>query len=365
MEHVKTAFGFVILALPVFLLERIIGDDWGVRLWSLLGVAFFSWAFITSLQAKHAWMRIVQIILLAAALVSVRPLQDWAFGVPQAQTQTHLNFTPVASVDALNQALAQAKGKPVMLDLYADWCVACKEFEKYTFSNQQVQQALGDTVLLQADVTANNAQDVALLKHLQVLGLPNTVQREDVLGEALKLLEVQGIANTTLEMVAERIDYPLDELQRFWPDKEAILYDALRYLSQRVDIWRRQLLLDDTLSAEQKLLARYTALSECVSNNRYPGCLFIAACTFYPDPGHPIHQLADQQKKAAHDFTHELLTTLEVDDPAMVAKQMELVLEGCLSRMLVNRSHADVETAHRLAEDILRFAQCRMGGALT
>ena len=172
MEHVKTAFGFVILALPVFLLERIIGDDWDVRLWSLLGVAFFSWAFITSLQAKHAWMRIVQIILLAAALVSVRPLQDWAFGVPHAQTQTHLNFTPVASVDALNQALAQAKGKPVMLDLYADWCVACKEFEKYTFSNQQVQQALGDTVLLQADVTANNAQDVALLKHLQVLGLP-------------------------------------------------------------------------------------------------------------------------------------------------------------------------------------------------
>lgn len=172
MEHVKTAFGFVILAIPVFLLERIIGDEWGVRLWSMLGVAFFSWAFITSLQAKHAWMRIVQIVLLAAALVSVRPLQDWAFGMPHAQTQTHLNFTPVASVEALNQALAQAKGRLVMLDLYADWCVACKEFEKYTFSDPQVQQALGDTVLLQADVTANNAKDVALLKHLQVLGLP-------------------------------------------------------------------------------------------------------------------------------------------------------------------------------------------------
>ncbi|MBJ9049209.1 protein-disulfide reductase DsbD [Citrobacter freundii] len=172
MEHVKTAFGFVILALPVFLLERIVGDEWGVRLWSLLGIAFFGWTFITSLQAKHAWMRIVQIVLLAAALVCVRPLQDWAFGAPHTQTQAHLNFTPVASVDALNQALEQAKGRPVMLDLYADWCVACKEFEKYTFSNPQVQQALGNTVLLQADVTANNAQDVALLKHLQVLGLP-------------------------------------------------------------------------------------------------------------------------------------------------------------------------------------------------
>ncbi|EPH3311952.1 protein-disulfide reductase DsbD [Citrobacter freundii] len=172
MEYVKTAFGFVILALPVFLLERIVGDEWSVRLWSLLGVAFFGWAFITSLQAKHAWMRIVQIVLLAAALVCVRPLQDWAFGAPHTQPQAHLNFTPVASVDALNQALEQARGRPVMLDLYADWCVACKEFEKYTFSNPQVQQALGNTVLLQADVTANNAQDVALLKHLQVLGLP-------------------------------------------------------------------------------------------------------------------------------------------------------------------------------------------------
>ncbi|EDS5529489.1 TetR family transcriptional regulator, partial [Salmonella enterica subsp. enterica serovar Braenderup] len=56
---------------------------------------------------------------------------------------------------------------------------------------------------------------------------------------------------------------------------------------------------------------------------------------------------------------------LEIDDPAMVARQMELVLEGCLSRMLVNRSQADVDTAQRLAEDILRFAQCRQGGALT
>lgn len=191
------------------------------------------------------------------------------------------------------------------------------------------------------------------------------MQREDVLGEALKLLETQGIATTTLEMVAESVDYPLDELQRFWPDKEAILYDALRHLSHQIETWRRQLILDETLSAEQKLLARYSALSECMINHRYPGCLFIAACTFYPDPSHPIHQLADQQKRAAHDFTHELLTTLEIDDPAMVARQMELVLEGCLSRMLVNRSQADVDTAHRLAEDILRFAQCRKAGALT
>ncbi|HAT7489547.1 TPA: protein-disulfide reductase DsbD [Enterobacter asburiae] len=172
METVKTAFGFVILALPVFLLERIIGDAWGLRLWAMLGVAFFTWAFIVSLEAKKPWMRLVQILLLAAALVSVRPLQDWAFGTPVGQMQAHLNFTQIKNVDELNSALAEAKGKPVMLDLYADWCVACKEFEKYTFSDPQVQSALKETVLLQANVTANNAQDKALLKQLNVLGLP-------------------------------------------------------------------------------------------------------------------------------------------------------------------------------------------------
>ena len=54
-----------------------------------------------------------------------------------------------------------------------------------------------------------------------------TVQREDVLGEAIQILEIEGIANTTLEMVAERVAYPLNDLKRFWPDQEALLYDAL------------------------------------------------------------------------------------------------------------------------------------------
>ena len=194
METVKTAFGFVILALPVFLLERVIGDVWGQRLWAMLGVAFFSWAFISSLSARKPWVRIVQILLLAAALVSVRPLQDWAFGAPAAQSQAHLNFMPVKNVDDLHRALAQAQGKPVMLDLYADWCVACKEFEKYTFSDPQVQNALNDTVLLQANVTANGPEDKALLKALNVLGLP-TILFFNAQGEEQPAQRVTGFMN--------------------------------------------------------------------------------------------------------------------------------------------------------------------------
>lgn len=89
-----------------------------------------------------------------------------------------------------------------------------------------------------------------------------------------------------------------------------------------------------------------------------------AACTFYPDPEHLIHQLADRQKRSAYDFSCQLLSEMDIDDPTMVASQMELVLKGCLSRMLVNRSQRDVDTALRLAEDLVRFAQCRKAGAL-
>lgn len=128
--------------------------------------------------------------------MSVRPLQDWAFGSPVSETQAHLNFTQINNVDELNAALTQAKGKPVMLDLYADWCVACKEFEKYTFSDPQVQRALKETVLLQANVTANNAQDKALLKQLNVLGLP-TILFFNEQGEEQPMQRVTGFMDAT------------------------------------------------------------------------------------------------------------------------------------------------------------------------
>ncbi|CAI2441629.1 protein-disulfide reductase DsbD [Serratia marcescens] len=193
MQYVKEAFGFVILALPVFLLERVIGDLWGMRLWSLLGLAFFSWAFALSLRSARGWARALQLLLLAVAVIAARPLQDWAFGTDQAQqaAQPHLAFTRINNVGQLDLALQQARGKPVMLDLYADWCVACKEFEKYTFSDAAVQASLANAVLLQADVTANSAEQAALLKHLQVLGLP-TILFFDPAGQELTVQRVTG-----------------------------------------------------------------------------------------------------------------------------------------------------------------------------
>ncbi|VEA71342.1 Thiol:disulfide interchange protein DsbD precursor [Serratia rubidaea] len=122
-------------------------------------------AFALSLKSSRGWTRALQLLLLAAAVIAARPLQDWAFGPGAAQqaAQPHLAFTRISNVAQLDRALQQAQGKPVMLDLYADWCVACKEFEKYTFSDAGVQASLADAVLLQADVTANSAEQAALL----------------------------------------------------------------------------------------------------------------------------------------------------------------------------------------------------------
>ncbi|MGV6479511.1 protein-disulfide reductase DsbD [Pantoea agglomerans] len=196
MQTVKEGFGFVILALPVFLLERVLGDAWGLRLWSLLGVAFFGWAFSISLRASSGKWRVVQIIMLAAALISARPLQDWAFGGPAAQHQAvaPLPFHTIQTPQQLDSALQQARGRITMVDLYADWCVACKEFEKYTFSDSAVRDSLSQVQLLQANVTANNASDNALLQHLQVLGLP-TILFFDAQGREIAGSRITGFLN--------------------------------------------------------------------------------------------------------------------------------------------------------------------------
>ncbi|MBP2169469.1 thiol:disulfide interchange protein DsbD [Erwinia toletana] len=195
MQTVKEGFGFVILALPVFLLERVIGEQWGLRLWSLLGVAFFGWAFIISLRSAKGWLRGLQLLLLLAALISVRPLQDWAFGAPQSVSNAaHLNFTRITTNEDLRHALQNNQAKISMLDLYADWCVACKEFEKYTFSDPQVQRSLASLQLLQADVTRNNSSDSALLAHLQVLGLP-TILFFDANGNEIPDSRITGYMN--------------------------------------------------------------------------------------------------------------------------------------------------------------------------
>ena len=176
METVKKLFGFVMLALPVFLISRILPDEWTPRLWAMLGTAFFIWFAFQMPKNGTGW--VFRILFLVAAMISVKPLQTWVWGetsTPSAvenKVVSHVEFKKVKSEAELQQALSENNKPLVMLDLYADWCVACKEFEKETFSDPSVQKAFGDMLLLQVDMTKNSEENRALMTKYKVLGLP-------------------------------------------------------------------------------------------------------------------------------------------------------------------------------------------------
>lgn len=182
MENVKTAFGFVMLALPIFLISRIIPSIWEPRLWALLGVSFFIW-LATQMRSNGIGL-FFRIVFFVAAMVSAQPLQNWVWqdnsttsqaANTQSAVQNSLVFQQISNYDELQTVLKQHPNKMAMLDLYADWCVACKEFEHKTFADPQVQTALSDVLLLRVDMTNNSESNRTLMKALAVTGLPTII----------------------------------------------------------------------------------------------------------------------------------------------------------------------------------------------
>lgn len=136
------------------------------------------------LPKAGSWMTVVRnlfgVVMLAVAAYIVWPVLPNVVTQPVnklfgLQGASHLPFQRVNSVAELEAAIANANGKTVMLDFYADWCTSCKEMEKLTFSDSKVKAALKDTLLLQADVTANSADDQALLKRFNLFGPPGII----------------------------------------------------------------------------------------------------------------------------------------------------------------------------------------------
>lgn len=196
MDRVKTLFGFVLLAAPIFLLERILPEMWSTALWSSLGIAAFGWLYHVknSLEFGGWKQSAVGIIAVLGLFASAQPALNYWFADSTQQAQTsEVSFIKIRNVEELQQQLALAKQakRPVMLDFYADWCVACKEFEKYTFHDPAVAAQLKQFVLLQADVTRNQAQDIELLQAQQVLGLP-TIDFWDAQGNPVSNARLTG-----------------------------------------------------------------------------------------------------------------------------------------------------------------------------
>ena len=193
MDAVKAVFGVTFLALSIWMLSRILDPIWIMLMAGLLAIA--SAVYLGALERlpegasgwRTLWKALGVALLIggAAELIGamagsndlLQPLRGVGGSANTAASNPSLTFKRVKSVEDVDRELAAAKsaGKPAMLDFYADWCVSCKEMEKFTFTRPEVQSAVANFVLLQADVTANDDTDQALMKKYGIVAPPDTL----------------------------------------------------------------------------------------------------------------------------------------------------------------------------------------------
>ena len=188
MVGVRRFFGVLLLAVALWIVSPVLPSAAEMIAWAvlLIGSAMFLRALDPLPAAASGWWRawkaigivalVAGVALLVGALAGsrdpLRPLAGLVGGHSAAPTPTP--FRRVASLGELEQAV-RSSGKPAMLDFYADWCVSCKEMEKFTFSDPRVRAELDRMLLLQADVTAGNEADRALLRRFSLFGPPGII----------------------------------------------------------------------------------------------------------------------------------------------------------------------------------------------
>jgi thiol:disulfide interchange protein DsbD len=192
MDAVKRFFGVALLAVAIWLISPLLSEVVQMLLWATLLIisAMFLHALeplaVNAKGLARFWKGVGMISLIAGTALLLgamggsrellQPLSVYqGGGTGAAEAAPHLAFQRVKDVAALEAAVKGANGRAVMLDFYADWCVSCKEMEKFTFTDAKVQAKLKDVLLLQADVTANSDADKALLARFKLFGPPGIV----------------------------------------------------------------------------------------------------------------------------------------------------------------------------------------------
>ncbi len=177
MNAVKTSFGFLLLAVPLILLERMLPFSYVLLAGTALLLCFVMYLYRTlfalhSTTAKAVLLTLGQVLLLGAALLNLRYFWPAQPAASVAATEQQQGFVLVDTLEQLQQTIADNGGRYTLVDLYAEWCIACKEFEHLTFPKPEVQAQMQKMQLIKVDVTKMTRKDQALLEHYQVLGLP-------------------------------------------------------------------------------------------------------------------------------------------------------------------------------------------------
>lgn len=202
MNVVKVSFGFMMLSVAIVFVERLWPKAWSSEyinlLWAALGLGAFGYYFVVNEASQKGILKYVRTLVIAAglfasALLAYNTLTSSEDTATQHSQLAHPTFIVVENLDDLRQQIATAnsQGKTVMVDLYADWCVACKEFEKYTFPDPNVINALNNTVWMQIDLTDTSANNTAFQEEFSILGLP-TILFFDESGNELTQSRVTG-----------------------------------------------------------------------------------------------------------------------------------------------------------------------------
>ena len=234
MNAVKAVFGVMLLGVAIYLLERVVPEPVALLAWAALFIvcAIYMGALDSLVPGTGGWRRLWKgtglVMLVYGVLVMVgvaggggdlfRPLKGIGL-VAGEGAERELEFTQVKGIDGLNTALgpASARGQVVMFDYYADWCVSCKEMERFTFSDPAVRAALSSVLLLQTDVTANDAMDRALLAQYGLFG-PPAILFFGPDGRERRDLRVVGYMNAgDFLRVVERALGPADALRASGP----------------------------------------------------------------------------------------------------------------------------------------------------
>lgn len=185
MNQIKSLFGFLLLAIAIWLISRVISSHLTMYLWAILFI--FAAVYMGALTGlPKTWLGklgkgISLVVLIYGFLLAIGAVLGNTNPLSPITIKTNHNeikpvaFKSVKSLNDLQHQLLQAKnlGKPVMLDFYADWCVACKQMERNVFNDSKVQAALNRFIILRADVTANDIVDQTLLKHFNVIAPPS------------------------------------------------------------------------------------------------------------------------------------------------------------------------------------------------
>jgi len=189
MDAIKAVFGVALLALAIWMLERIVQGPVILLLWGMLAIA--SGVYLGALERipdgasgwKSLWKALGLVLMLLGAIEVIGAAsggEDWMKPLKniriagQASSAEHVSFQKVKSLVDLEAAVSRANqsGKPAMLDFYADWCVECVRMERNTFGEPVIQTLFGQIQPLQADVTDNDDTDQALMQKYDIIGPP-------------------------------------------------------------------------------------------------------------------------------------------------------------------------------------------------